>query len=43
MLLVLANAIITAMIKHLHNEKIDKETMNRYYYIEVSTFNFSKI
>ena len=39
LLLVLANAIITATIKHTHKEKIDKRTFERYYYIEV-TYQF---
>jgi hypothetical protein len=34
LLLVLANAIITATLKHSHKELIDKRTMKTYYYVE---------
>lgn len=35
LLLVLANALITASIRHTHKEIIDKRTLKTYYYIEV--------
>jgi hypothetical protein len=36
LLLVLANAVITASIKHTHKEVVDKRTLKLYYYIEVN-------
>ncbi len=36
MILVLANAIITATIKHTHKESVDKKILQRYYYVEVN-------
>lgn len=36
LLLVLANAVITATLKHTHKEVIDKRTLRRYYHIEVN-------
>lgn len=35
LLLVLANAVITATLKHTHKENVDRRTLRRYYYIEV--------
>ncbi len=36
LLLVLANAVITATLKHTHKENVDMRTLRRYYYIEAS-------
>lgn len=35
LLLVLANAIITASLRHTHREKIDKRVLKNFYYTEV--------
>jgi hypothetical protein len=43
MILVLANAVITATIKHTHKELIDKNNLQTYYYIEVKCFGFSEL
>ena len=41
MMLVLANAIITATIKHTHKESVDKRRLQNYYYFEVIILHFT--
>lgn len=36
LLLVLANALITATLKHTHKANVDRRTLRKYYYIEVA-------